>query len=358
MIITEDEKKQIRKLYSLTEETEKLKISGKSVRKNEWLEFASIVMAKYNDWKSYVTEYPFPFPAVNINNLHLANDFVREADLGICFEGYSPSCYKKIIIYDDSDPKNPQFKLAELMWNSDYRFYAYYSIMKLLPEVEIKPTQKQIINRGAKLIAKILKNKKVTDPRIVAAIIGICSKESNFTPAVESTYKADTYWQKTHFEALANVPMEEIEKLKKDPVKFYNFVYGPNTKTGFNLGNTKPGDGYRYRGRGFNQLTGRGGYANAGYENNPEALEKLEGAVDVVAKTFVDMSGFGLKKYPETTSLMEIVKDAVALNAGSASMSSFFIHNLNLSYNFIINNLLDKNGDLVVPGYKPMKIVR
>lgn len=33
MIITEDEKKQIRKLYSLTEETEKLKISGKSVRK-------------------------------------------------------------------------------------------------------------------------------------------------------------------------------------------------------------------------------------------------------------------------------------------------------------------------------------
>lgn len=358
MIISEEEKKHIKKLYSLNEETKKLQISGESVRKNEWLEFASIVMSKYDDYKTYVTEFPFPFPAVNIKNHYLANNFVRDADLGICFEGYNPSCYDKIIIYDDSDPKNPEFKLAELMWNSDYHFYAFYSVMKLLPEVEVKPTQTQILNRGVKLIASALKKKKVTDPRIVATIIGICSKESNFTPAVESTHLADTYWQKTHFEALANVPMEEIEKLKKDPVKFYNFVYGPKTKTGKYLKNTKEGDGYRYRGRGFNQLTGRGAYASAGYENNPEELEKLSGAIDVVVKTFVDITGFALKKYPETTSLMTIAKDTLVINSGTDKMTSFFVHNLNLVYNFIINNLLDKNGDLVVPGYKPMKIVK
>lgn len=61
---------------------------------------------------------------------------------------------------------------------------------------------------------------------------------------------------------------------------YFNRNYGPDAATGRRLGNTQPGDGARFHGRGYVQLTGRNNYKNAGeylnrdLQNNPEqALE-------------------------------------------------------------------------------------
>lgn len=57
-------------------------------------------------------------------------------------------------------------------------------------------------------------------------------------------------------------------------------VYGHNTSIGNTLGNNKPGDGAKYKGRGFIQLTGKHNYqeysdaTRLDFVNNPEWLER------------------------------------------------------------------------------------
>lgn len=54
--------------------------------------------------------------------------------------------------------------------------------------------------------------------------------------------------------------------------KAYFDKYEPDTSRGKALGNTQVGDGYRFRGRGFVQLTGRANYRKAGEKMNAELL--------------------------------------------------------------------------------------
>jgi putative chitinase len=75
--------------------------------------------------------------------------------------------------------------------------------------------------------------------------------------------------------------MEIAEQYDRNPEKLANFVYGGR------LGNVNPGDGYRYRGRGYIQLTGRETYREIGriagldLEAHPELASKPENAVKI-----------------------------------------------------------------------------
>jgi putative chitinase len=75
--------------------------------------------------------------------------------------------------------------------------------------------------------------------------------------------------------------LEIAQKYDRDPEKLANFVYGGR------MGNVNPGDGYKYRGRGYIQLTGREAYSAIGkiagldLEGDPDLASKPENAVRI-----------------------------------------------------------------------------
>jgi putative chitinase len=75
--------------------------------------------------------------------------------------------------------------------------------------------------------------------------------------------------------------LEVAKKYERNPEKLANFVYGGR------MGNVNPGDGYKFRGRGYIQLTGRETYREIGkiagldLENDPDLAAKPENAVRI-----------------------------------------------------------------------------
>ena len=98
-----------------------------------------------------------------------------------------------------------------------------------------------------------------------AGTAAICFGESGFHPRREASY--------THTSAarirdifgsrVASLSDAEIDALKANDEQFFELVYGGAFGRA-QLGNTQPGDGFRFIGRGPIQLTGRGNYAKYG----------------------------------------------------------------------------------------------
>ncbi|MEM8790918.1 MAG: peptidoglycan-binding protein [Pseudomonadota bacterium] len=97
-------------------------------------------------------------------------------------------------------------------------------------------------------------------PRRIAHMIGQCAHESlRFTHDTESLYYS------TPARIMAVWPrrfptVEDARPFARDPEHLANKVYGGRR----DLGNTEAGDGWRYRGRGYLQLTGRANYTRYG----------------------------------------------------------------------------------------------
>ena len=179
-------------------------------------------------------------------------------------------------------------------------------------------TQAEIINVGKKL---------GFDDYAIKAVMGVAEKESGTSTKRSENLKyksASPKKLRSIFRALRTLSDAEINELRKDEVAFANVVYGSKN------GNNQPGDGWKYRGRGLIQITGRGIYKQVGnmigvdLESNPDLITKP----DVAAKAAFAFLSLGKAK-KQFNSQSEANREMTQVVAGRGfNLDKDALHNL------------------------------
>jgi putative chitinase len=115
----------------------------------------------------------------------------------------------------------------------------------------------------------------------VAGFIAQCAHESNNFRTLEENlnYSADAL-SRVFGRYFGPAPKRNPAEYARNPEKIANYVYMDEFRSARGqMGNTQPGDGWRFRGRGLKQLTGRNNYTAFGKTVNMTA----EQAADYVA---------------------------------------------------------------------------
>jgi len=132
------------------------------------------------------------------------------------------------------DPENPNESLST---NTDSKY----------------PISKDT-DANIKAIIKEARSGGITNKYAIAAMLAICKKESGFIPRNESSYSGTPASRiKKIFSKFRSYSDSEVDTIKKDHKRFFDIIYGGK------YGNSNS-EGYKYRGRGFNQLTFKGNY--------------------------------------------------------------------------------------------------
>ena len=175
------------------------------------------------------------------------------------------------------------------------------------------------VNDNAGIIYHAAKDRGYDDYMAIA-MVSLAQKESGLRPRPESMNYSEARAREVFG---ARAPSPHIT----DPRAFANHVYAGRN------GNTGPDDGWRYRGRGFNQLTGLDNYRRVGriigqdLVGNPDALNNPGTAAEAF---FAYYEGNGIMRKTARSQLEanRIVTDATGGREGFSSASAFGRENL------------------------------
>jgi predicted chitinase len=171
------------------------------------------------------------------------------------------------------------------------------------------------------LITAALTTAGITNEYAKKAVIANVGKETGFEPRDEDLRAYANTSNKRIREVFTKrtekYSDDELNEIKKDSYKFGEMVYGKDTKIGESMGNTQDGDGFKYRGRGSIQLTGKNNYkAYSGIVkkdlvNNPDLVNQPDIDAVIVAEFVKKGVGKKINDFTDQQSANRAVTQAI-----------------------------------------------
>jgi len=163
----------------------------------------------------------------------------------------------------------------------------------------------------------------ITDSLTQIGILSVISKECNFKPKSEVGYDttSNSRIKGIFGSRVSSLSDSELDALKSKPEDFFNLVYANIIGNG----PVSSGDGWTYRGRGFNQLTGRANYKKYGniigkdLVGNPDLVNDPKIAADIaIAFATKGKPASNFPTFTDKTAAAEFFAD---INAGGTASS-------------------------------------
>lgn len=213
------------------------------------------------------------------NTITSANDddaiVMRDPTTGLAAEQISTTNARGDVIKTVTDPKIEPTKPPVYMGGGASNLD--------LPKTSPPPTWKGnrgLASAGIQAIIVACKEGGFTDKNAIASILGIVGGECEWIPQTEGFIYSDA----TRLSKIFGVFHGDVELARpyarggSKASELAEFVYGYQSKKGAILGNKEPGDGAKYIGRGFIQITGRSNYekfarlSGVDIKGNPDIL--------------------------------------------------------------------------------------
>lgn len=188
-------------------------------------------------------------------------------------------------------------------------------------------------SKNVQLMIDYMNDAGITNPYAQIGILSCIGKESGYVPQNEICYDSTSNSRIREIFGDCRLGIyndAELTALKNDCVKFFDAVYGPDAThcLGWSTGNVSVGDGYKYRGRGFNGITFKSTYKKYGdiigenLVSDPDKLNEPEVAAKAAVEFFTNGSSI-----PEFDNKKDATDYFVNKNAGgSNSWSEGFAH--------------------------------